>query len=1082
MALFAQLGWQTADCFEEIIGPHGTLGRETTGQVVLIPRLRAALHKLNPDLPVEALDLAIEELTRDRSAMSAVNANHEIYQLLKDGVKVTVTEGSVAPRGREREQGERAQERAQGPMLQGEGESPQAVRVIDWNTPVNNDFFLASQFWVSGEMYKRRADLVGFVNGLPLVFVELKSSHKKLKTAYDNNLRDYKVTLPQLFWHNALIILSNGSHSLLGSLTAEWEHFADWQRINSEGEQGIISLDTMIRGTCEPTRLLDVVENFILYAETKGGLVKLVARNHQYLGVNNAIQAVQDMRANQGRLGVFWHTQGSGKSYSMVFFAQKVLRKLPGNWTFVIVTDRQDLDNQIYKNFASAGAVTEPEDAVRAESGEHLKQLLQEDHRYVFTLIQKFHTRKGGRYPVLSERSDVIVMPDEAHRTQYDALALNMRNGLPNAAFIAYTGTPLMAGEEKTRAVFGSYISIYNFKQSADDGNTVPLYYENRIPELQLTNQDLNRDMEQLLEEVELDETQEAKLEREFSREYHLITRDDRLDKVAEDIVLHFMGRGSLRVGKAMVVSIDKATAVRMYDKVQAHWKKHLAYLKAELEEVESSLAPRGRWAQERAQGAMLQDRRAELEAKVKVMQETDMAVVVSQSQNEIEDIQKKGADITPHRKRMLAEDLDTKFKDPADPFRIVFVCAMWMTGFDVPCCSTIYLDKPMRNHTLMQTIARANRVFPDKVNGLIVDYIGVFRDLQHALAIYGSASGGGVQPGELPVQGKAALVEKLRQAVAEATATCAELGIDLDAVQAAEGFQRVKLLEDAVEAVLVNDETKRKFLGQVVNVDRLFKAILPDPAANEFSPTRAALVVITDKLRSELPDVDISDVMADVETLLDRSVAAQAYVIHEPAASYDLSRIDFRQLRKAFAQGRKHTEAARLQAAISAKLQRMVALNKSRLDYAEQFQKMIDEYNAGASDVDLHFARLVAFVQGLNDEEQRGIAEQLSEEELAVFDLLTRPDIKLTRAERTQVKQVAQELLVTLKAERLVLDWRKKQQTRAMVRQAIEVSLDRLPSIYTTALYQQKCEAVYQHVYESYFSEGRSVYRAHGI
>ena len=464
MALFAQLGWQTANCFEEVIGPRTDvpperlyLGRETTNQVVLIPRLRAALTKLNPDVPAEALDLAIEELTRDRSAMSAANANREIYQLLKDGVK-------VSPPLSQQETGEG----------RGGGET---VRVVDWNTPANNDFFLASQFWVSGEMYKRRADLVGFVNGLPLVFVELKSSHKKLKTAYDNNLRDYQVSIPQLFWHTAVIILSNGSHSLMGSLTAEWEHFADWQRINSEGEQGIISLDTMIRGVCEPTRLLDIVENFILFAETRGGLVKLVARNHQYLGVNNAIRAVQDIRANQGRLGVFWHTQGSGKSYSMVFFAQKVLRKLPGNWTFLVVTDRQDLDNQIYKNFASAGAVTEPEDAVRAESGEHLKQLLQEDHRYVFTLIQKFHTGKGGRYPVLSERSDIIVMPDEAHRTQYDALALNMRNGLPNAAFIAYTGTPLMAGEEKTRAVFGSYVSIYNFKQSADDGNTVPLYY-----------------------------------------------------------------------------------------------------------------------------------------------------------------------------------------------------------------------------------------------------------------------------------------------------------------------------------------------------------------------------------------------------------------------------------------------------------------------------------------------------------------------------------------------------------------------------------------------------------------------------
>ena len=883
-----------------------------------------------------------------------------------------------------------------------------------------------------------------------------KPRTRNSRARYDGNLRDYKNTIPHLFWYNAFIILSNGSHSLMGSLTGEWEHFADWKKINSEGEQGIISLDTLLRGTCEPARLLDIVENFILFTAGKSGLEKLVARNHQYLGVNNAIRAVQEIRQNQGRLGVFWHTQGSGKSYSMVFFAQKVLRKLPGNWTFVVVTDRDDLDDQIYKNFARAGVVTEPEDAVRAASGEHLKQLLQQDHRYVFTLVQKFHTRKGETYPVLSTRSDIIVMPDEAHRTQYDALALNMRNALPNAAFIAYTGTPLMAGEEKTRQVFGPYVSIYNFKQSADDHNTVPLYYENRIPELQLTNAQLNRDMERLLEEAELDEAQEAKLEREFAREYHLITRDDRLEKIAEDIVLHFMGRGYR--GKAMVVSVDKATAVRMYDKVQKHWKKHLAYLLAELETCDAA-------------------RRPEIEDKIRYMQETDMAVVVSQSQNEVEDIQKKGADITPHRKRMLAQDLDEKFKDAADPFRIVFVCAMWMTGFDVQSCSTIYLDKPMRNHTLMQTIARANRVFGEKNNGLIVDYIGVFRNLQQALAIYGSASGGGVQEGELPVMDKGALVESLRQAIADARAYCAELGVPLDELQAASGFQRVKLLDDAVEAILLNDESRRKYLLLAGDVDRLYKAILPDRAANEFAAVHAALAVIADKIRSELPEADISDVMDEVEALLDKSVAAQPYVIRDKGEPYDLSKIDFDQLRAHFAEGHKRTEAEKLRGAIHARLLQMVRLNKSRMDYLDEYQRMIDEYNAGARNVEAFFNDLLAFVDKLNTEERRHIAEQLTEEELAVLDLLTRPEVKLTQKETQQVKKVARDLLTTLKAEKLVLDWRKKQQARAMVRLTIEKMLDYLPPVYTRELYQLKCEAVYQHVYDSYYGEGRSAY-----
>src|SRR5205807_1027759 len=310
-----------------------------------------------------------------------------------------------------------------------------------------------------------------------------------------------------------------------------------------------------------------------------------------------------------------------------------------------------------------------------------------EDHRYVFTLIQKFRTEEGGTYPKLSDRSDIVVITDEAHRSQYDVFALNMRNAVPNAAFIGFTGRPLMAGEERTKQVFGDYVSIYNFKQSVDDGNTVPLYYENRIPELQLTNPNLTDDMAEIIDSAELDEDQEEKIEREFAREYQLITREDRLERIAEDIVAHYTGRGVL--AKAMVISIDKATAVRMYDKVQKYWKSKLARLEKEI----SNAVPA---------------ERPELEKRLRFFQSTDMAVVVSPSQNEIEEFKKKGLDIAKHRKRMVKEDLETKFKHPDDPLRIVFVCAMWITGFDVPSCSTMYLDKPMKNHTLMQTIARA--------------------------------------------------------------------------------------------------------------------------------------------------------------------------------------------------------------------------------------------------------------------------------------------------------------------------------------------------------------------------------------
>ena len=1029
VTLFQQLGWEMMDCYHELdLNGKSALGRENTGEVILTSRMLPVLKSLNPDLPPEAFAQAIEELSRDRSLLSSVQANHEIYKMLKNGIKVKTTDKNG-------------------------DEVPFEVKIIDWNNPKKNDYFLASQFWITGEMYKRRADLVGFVNGIPLVFIELKAVHKNLQTAFNDNIRDYKYAIPQVFWYNAFILISNGTNSKIGTISAEWEHFSDWKKINKEGEEGVVSLDTIIRGTCEPQHLLDITENFSLFQEARGGLIKLVAKNHQYLGVNHAIEILHEIKQKEGRLGVFWHTQGSGKSISMVFFAQKVLRKIPGNWTFVIITDRIELDDQIYTNFTSVGAVTEKK--AQAESSEHLKQLLIEDHRYVFTLIQKFRTEE-----LLSERSDIIVITDEAHRSQYDTLALNMRKALPDASFLAFTGTPLINSEEKTREVFGDYVSIYNFKQSVDDKATVPLFYENRIPELQLTNKDLNEGMYEIIEQAELDENQEKKLQREFAHQYHLITRDDRLETIAEDIVKHFTGRGYQ--GKAMVISVDKATAVRMYDKVQKYWKRYIEKLTAAL-----AVAPSAEFASQKQW--------------LDYIKSTDMAVVVSQGQNEVADMKKKGLDIMPHRRRMLKEDLDAKFKDPDDPFRVVFVCAMWMTGFDVPCCSTIYLDKPMRNHTLMQTIARANRVFRDKVNGLIVDYIGVFRSLKKALAIYGTGTGGGIEEADTPVKDKQALVNILKEVITEADTFCSGLGISTVAIKCAEGFQKIKLLDDAEDAIVTTDELKNKFLLIAYNVSHLYRAILPDPLASEIKQDCILFEVLARKINSQITPADISSVIGKVDDLLDRSVAAQGYLIRENKSKYDtfidLSKVDFEKLKEQFEKNRKHIEADKLKTAIAGKLQNMIYLNRTRMDFHLQFQKMIDEYNAGSSNIDEFFKQLIKFAQGLNKEDKRSIAENLSEEELAVFDLLTKPQMKLTKKEELDVKKVAKDLLGTLKKEKLVLEWRKKQQAKAAVKVAIEEILEGLPTCYTTELYQQKVNVIYEHVYESYFGPEQNIY-----
>lgn len=1045
IGLFATLGWRTLSAREETFGADGTLGREIKGEVVLVQRLRAALCAFNPALPPEAITAAIDALTRDRSAMSLEAANREVYGLLKEGIKVSVPD---------REHG---------------GQKTERLRVVDWAHPENNDFLLVSQFSVVGNLYTCRPDLVGFVNGLPWVVIELKKPGVPARAAFDENLTHYKQQIPALFWSNALLIASNGTDSRVGSLTADWERWAEWKRIEREDEPRRVSLEVMLRGTCDRTRLLDLVENFTLFSEHKAGLVKILGQNHQYLGVNNAIASMLEARKlGHGRGGVFWQTQGSGKSFSMVFFAQKVLRKLAGNWTFVVVTDRMELDDQIAKTFKTTGAVSEAEgDACHAGSGAHLRDLLRGNHRYVFTLIQKFQSPE-----LLCDRSDVIVLTDEAHRSQYDTLALNMRAALPKAMFLAFTGTPLIAGEERTKEVFGDYVSIYDFQQSIEDGATVPLFYENRTPELQLINLDLNDDLYRLIEDADLDDDQQTKLEGVLGRQYHLITRDDRLDTVAKDIVRHFLGRGF--VGKAMVVSIDKATALRMYDKVRKYWSEETARVQKELGE----LAYRPGGGEMTPEQARRDARRAELKQRLDVLTTTDMAVIVSPGQNEIQQMQKLGLDIEPHRKRMNTSQppLDEKFKDTEDPLRLVFVCAMWLTGFDAPSCSTVYLDKPMRNHTLMQTIARANRVFPGKHSGVIVDYANVFASLEKALAIYGAG-----KDGKSPVQDKQRLVKDLRQAVADATAFCAAHGVNLDAIEALDigSMERLQCIHDGMNALISPDPLRSAFFGHERLVSTLYRAVKPDPAALEFAARVAGLSTLAEMIRAKLnPNPpDITEVMGQIAGLLDTSIIGHD-IREQGPAPLDLSKINFEALAQRFKQSKqKNTDIEVLKAAIRARLEKMIQLNRTRADFAEKFEALIESYNAGSRSIEELFEELVKLSNSLSVEEERHVREHMSEEELVIFDILTRPAPELSPDERAEVKKVARDLLLKLKG-LLVLNWRQKLTARSQLKLLIEDTLDTgLPRAYTPQIYEQKCAAVFEHVYESYPERDVGVY-----
>lgn len=562
-----ELGWDSVYAFDqETFGPTGLLGRTSDREIVLTRDLSAALRKLNPELPEEAYTEAVKKLTAYSESQTLLQTNRELYELLRDGVPVEYRDAN----------GSLKKDR---------------LRVIDLDEPGNNRFLCVRELWIRGNYHRRRADIIGFVNGLPLLFMELKNIHKDLRSAFEKNLKDYKDTVPQLFHHNAFIVLANGLKARIGSISSKYAHFHEWKRLH-EDEPGVVDMETLLKGVCDRRNFLDLLENFILFDESSGKLAKIIARNHQFLGVNRAMDAVKARMERQGRLGTFWHTQGAGKSYSMVYFARKVRRKITGGFTFLVVTDRDDLDKQIYDTFAGGGVANNDKERCRAASGTDLRGMLKEHKAFIFTLIQKFNKDVDPAAPWV-ERDDVIVMSDEAHRSQYGRLALNMRNALSKkASFIGFTGTPLFKDDEITSQVFGDYISTYDFDRAVQDGATVPLYYDARGERLGIATTELNERIAAALEELEVDELDQAtraRLENDLRRDYHVITAEKRLEQVARDFVHHYST--AWETGKAMLVCIDKLTCGRMYALIERYWAERIS-------ELERSL---GNWATNRS-------------------------------------------------------------------------------------------------------------------------------------------------------------------------------------------------------------------------------------------------------------------------------------------------------------------------------------------------------------------------------------------------------------------------------------------------------------------------------------------------
>lgn len=1055
--ILKELGYRHLNCFtaERDQISDGS-GRESKKDVILREILQSQTRKLNPDLPQKALDSAIAELTKKRSSMALLKANQEVYGYLRDGIQVDYTNDE----GRE---------------------IPVRVKFMDFNTPANNDFLAVTQLWIQGERNHRRPDILLYVNGLPLVFIELKNANVKLRQAFDKNLTDYKQDIPQLFTCNAFCVLSNALETKVGSFSAQWEHFFKWLRADDEKEpvntkavkaEGS-SLKRLLHGLCPQERLLDYLENFILFHKDEA---KIIAQNHQFIGVNRAVESFGMRHEKAGRLGVFWHTQGSGKSFSMIFLARKIFRKFQGDFTFLIVTDREDLDSQIYRNFVNTGTVKESE-AAQPANGSQLRDFLSQNKRTVFTLIQKFRYDKGKSYPILYDATqsqrEIIVIVDEAHRTQYKSLAENMRAGLPGAHYFAFTGTPLLGAGRKTSQWFGDYVSEYNFTQAIDDESTVPLFYEKRVPEVLIANDDLNDEFYEILEDENLDEIQQEKLEREFARELHVIKRDDRLEKIANDIAYHFPRRGYL--GKGMMIAIDKFTAVKMYDKVQKCWKDEIKALRQQQTQAKS------------------ETEKARIKAQLDYMKSVEMAVVISESAGEEDVFSDQGLDITPHRKKLASldahgHDIEYRFKDPKDPLQLVFVCAMWLTGFDAPTVSTLYLDKPMKDHTLMQTIARANRVTSyqiqgvSKTNGEIIDYYNVFRNMKKALAAYAL----GDQPQDkAPVQDKEALFEILDEALHEAQSYLKELGIEIkQALEPESTLKKIELYQAFANRLFEKDEWRQQFKVYENTLSSLYEACKPEILEQERRPMVQVFEYLRKVMDSIVQEQNIDVARARLAELLDESVQIvrdqPSLSLNDPPAVYqvnapiqvsttlnlgNLAEVNFEKLRANFKQANyKNLEITNLRAFLDQKLNKMMEQNRSRIHFAQKFQEIIDTYNAGGSSTENYFEDLVNFAEGLKDEDERHVREELTPEELELFDILRKE--KLTAAEEQKVKLAAKQLLERLIASHpkvLVLDWYKDSQTQRKVKSVIEDVLDEnLPESYDRKTYNSKCDAVF--------------------
>ncbi len=991
----AELGWTVLHGPEIAYGEPGAM-RADPGfrDVVLTGELRHALARLNPDLPEEALADAQRQLLHP-AAVTLVERNRAVHRMLVDGVTVEHrrADGSIA--------------------------GAQA-RVIDFEEPKNNHWHAVNQFTVVEGQQERRPDVVLFVNGLPLAVIELKNAADEgatIVTAF-KQLQTYQAQIPALFAANEVLVISDGIQARVGALGAGWEWFKPWRTIDGSGEAaaGLSELRVLLAGVFEHRRFLDLVRHFVVFEDDAGKIAKKLAGYHQLHAVNVAVE--ETLRATTGdrRVGVVWHTQGSGKSLTMAFYAGRVIaERALANPTIVVLTDRNDLDDQLFGTFARCSELLRQPPSQAADRADLRARLSVGSGGVVFTTIQKFMPdEQGDPHPVLSERANVVVIADEAHRSQYGfevkvntqtgvatyGFAEYVRQALPNASFIGFTGTPVELGDRSTRAVFGDTISVYDIQRAVEDGATVRIYYESRLAKLQLAEEEkptLDRDFDEVTEGEEVERKEQLKSR--WAQLEAVVGSEHRIDLVARDLVEHFEARLETMDGKAMVVCMSRRICVALYDAI-------------------ARLRPDWVAGSEDDDSAGV----------LKVVMTGSAADPVEWQQH--------------IRNKPRREGLATRFRDPADPFRMVIVRDMWLTGFDAPSLHTMYVDKPMRGHGLMQAIARVNRVFRDKPGGLVVDYLGLADELKQALATY-TQSGGKGETAIDQAEAVAVLQEKHE--------ICCGIfhGFDRTAWVSGTPAQRLSLLPAAQEHVLAQQDGKERFLKVVAELSKAFALAVPADAAMEIRDEVGFFQAVRAVLAKTAPGERKTDEELDhaIRQIVSRALVSDEVI--DIFAAAGLKKPDISILSEEFLAEVRELPQRNLAVELLRKLIAGEIKTRSRRNivearsFAALLEQSVRKYQSRGIEAAQVIEELIALAREMRERQARGETLGLTDDELAFYDALATNDSAVTVLGDDQLRVIARELVVAVRAN-IAIDWTQRESVRAQMRVIIKRILRR--------------------------------------